>query len=397
MATLKGQNFRIYVGSSVVGKSTGCSATLNGNTDDSTHKDITGMASVPTIVSKSWSVQVDSLDVVDAATLLTAIKSMSPLTVMWDESSTTDNQTALKANFARRGQAYLSDVTFNWNDRENSTKSLQFSGSGELEKLATTPTTEVIAADTNYTKGQFVRLFLSNSNTATPTSVIAAAMQLSLHVALTVENATTKDTEGDWIIQEPTQLSYDISSTALVRSGETITSSVAGQTLANVEDIYEGSEPVKWEIAYVNGNNQRTKVAALVQGSAIITQLSLNGPNRQNADYTTQLTGVGDYTPVANVGIGAFVADTVSGEGGLMYGPIQLKAGQSLGTINYASQFQTGEGLGIWSVPDQDMITQSFADGIQAETVQEDGNYYIIQKVTDTRDAIPNVTYMVYV
>lgn len=397
MATLKGQNFRIYVGTSVVGKSTGCSVTLTGNTDDSTHKDITGMASVPTIVSKSWSVQVDSLDVVDAATLLTAIKSMSPLTVMWDESSTTDNQTALKANFARRGQAYLSDVTFNWNDRENSTKSLQFSGSGELEKLTATPTTEVIAADTNYTKGQFVRLFLSNSNTAAPTSVIAAAMQLSLHVAMTVENATTKDTEGDWIIQEPTQLRHDISSTALVRSGETITSSVAGQTLASIEDIYEGSEPVKWEIAYVNGNNQRTKVAALVQGSAIITQLSLNGPNRKNADYTTQLTGVGDYTPVANVGIGAFVADTVSGEGDLMCGPIQLKDGQSLGTINYSGIFQSGEGLGIWSVPDQNMITQGFADGIHPETVQDDGNYYIIQKVTDTRDAIPNVTYMVYV
>ena len=155
MATLKGQNFRIYVGTSVVGKSTGCSATLNGNTDDSTHKDITGMASAPTIVSKSWSVQVDSLEVCDAATLLKAIKSMTPLTVMWNESSTTDNQTALNANFARRGQAYLSDVTFNWNDRENSTKSLQFTGSGPLEKLSSAPTTEVIAADVNYTKGQF--------------------------------------------------------------------------------------------------------------------------------------------------------------------------------------------------------------------------------------------------
>lgn len=396
MATLKGQNFRIYVGTSVVGKSTGCSATLNGNTDDSTHKDITGMASAPTIVSKSWSVQVDSLEVCDAATLLKAIKSMTPLTVMWDESSTTDNQTALKATFARRGQAYLSDVTFNWNDRENSTKSLQFTGSGPLEKLASAPTTEVIAADVNYTKGQFVRLFLSSDNTATPNSVIAAAKQLSLHVALTLEDATTKDTEGDWVVQEPTQLSYDISSTALMRSGETVTSSVAGKTLANIEDIYESSEPVKFAIAYVDGANQRTKVIPLVQGSVIVSTLTLNGPNRQNADYTTQLTGVGDYTPVADMYKGTFVPDTVSGLGNYMLGPFKLMEGQDLETKHYSEQFHSGDGLGVWSVPSQDLVVD-FAGGIQQWACEETGDYYIIQKVQDERDVLKTIPYWVYV
>lgn len=396
MATLKGQNFRIYVGQSVVGKSTGCSATLNGNTDDSTHKDITGMASAPTIVSKSWSVQVDSLEVCDAATLLKAIKSMTPLTVMWDESSTTDNQTALKAVFARRGQAYLSDVTFNWNDRENSTKSLQFTGSGPLESLTSTPTTEVFAADVNYTKGQFVRLFLSNDNTATPTRVIAAAKQLSLHVALTLQDATTKDTEGDWVIQEPTQLSYDISSTALMRSGETVTSSVPGATLANIEGIYESSAPVKFAIAYVNGTNQRTKVVSLVEGSVIVSTLTLNGPNRQNADYTAQLTGVGDYTPVADIHKGTFVPDTVSGQGDYMLGPIKLSENQDLETLQYAEQFQAGYGLGLWSVPSQDLVVD-FADGIQQYTCEDTGDYYIIQKVSDERDALKTIPYWVYV
>lgn len=396
MATLKGQNFRIYVGQSVVGKSTGCSVTLTGNTDDSTHKDITGMASAPTIVSKSWSVQVDSLEVCDAATLLKAIKSMTPLTVMWDESSTTDNQTALKANFARRGLAFVSDVTFNWNDRESSTKSLQLTGSGPLEKLTTTPTTEVIAADVNYTKGQFVRLFLSSDNTATPNSVIAAAKQLSLHVSLTLEDATTKDTEGDWVIQEPTQLSYDISSTALMRSGETVTSSVAGKTLANIEEIYESSEPVKFAIAYVNGTNQRTQVVTLVQGSVIVTTLTLNGPNRQNADYTAQLTGVGDYTPVADMYKGTFVPDTVSGMGDSMLGPIRLSEGQGLETMQYSGQFHPGDGLGLWSVPSQDLVLD-FDSTIQQYTCEETGDYYIIQKSTDERDLLKTIPYWIYV
>lgn len=395
MATLKGQNFRIYVGTSVVGKSTGCSATLNGNTDDSTHKDITGMASAPTIVSKSWSVQVDSLEVCDAATLLKAIKSMTPLTVMWDESSTTDNQTALKATFARRGQAYLSDVTFNWNDRENSTKSLQFTGSGPLEKLSSAPTTEVIAADVNYTKGQFVRLFLSSDNTETPNAVIAAAKQLSLHVALTLEDATTKDTEGDWVIQEPTQLSYDISSTALMRSGENVTSSVAGKTLANIEDIYESSEPVKFEIAYVNGANQRTKIVPLVQGSVIVSTLTLNGPNRQNADYTTQLTGVGDYTPVANLFTGTFHDGDPSGEGEWSIGPIKMEEGQSIETLQYTAQFRPGEGLGLWDDVDKDLISSIDEDGIQRITVGNSGYYYISQK--SELQELTKVQYVVYV
>ena len=96
---------------------TGCTVTLTNNTDDASHKDIVGAAAMPTVVSKSWSVSCDSLDVADAAAMLTAIKSMQPMTLMWDETSTTDNQTRAKATFARKGQAYLNDVTFQFDDR----------------------------------------------------------------------------------------------------------------------------------------------------------------------------------------------------------------------------------------------------------------------------------------
>lgn len=293
--TLKGQNFRIYNGASVIGMATGCTVTLNSNTDDANTKDDVGMASKPTVISKSWSVSVESLSVADVGAMLTAIKSLTPFTLMWDESSTTDNQTAEGATFARTGTAYLNDCTFNFNDRENSTKSLQFTGIGPLAEVATTPSTTVLAAG-SYTKGQFVRLFLSSDNTTTPAAVIAAAKQLSLHVSLTLEDATTKDTTGDWQVQEPTGLTYDISTTALMRSGDTITSSVAGKTIADLEDIYEASNPVKWQIANVSGANQRTKGAVIASGSVIIATLTLNGPNRQNADYTANLNGYGAYT-----------------------------------------------------------------------------------------------------
>jgi predicted secreted protein len=147
-----------------------------------------------------------------------------------------------------------------------------------------------------YTKGQFVRLFLSSDGTTAPAKVIAAAKSLSLHVAMTLEDATTKDTTGNWQVQEPTGLNYDISTSALVRGNDTITSQTAAQDLASIEDIYEAGTPVLWQIANVSGANQRTKGTVIASGSVLLTQLTMNGPNRQNATYDVQLSGFGAYT-----------------------------------------------------------------------------------------------------
>lgn len=299
MATLKGQNFRILqqVGDEFkcIGMATNCTVTLNGNTEDASTKDDVSNAAKPTVISKSWQVSVESMEVADAAAILTAIKSLQPFTLVWDETSTTDNQAPTAAAFARKGQAYLSDVSFSFNDRENSTKSLQFTGSGALEALTEAPTYTAIAPST-YTKGQYVRLFLGSDNSATPAKVIASAKSLSLHVSMSMEDATTKDTTGDWQVQEPVGLSYDISTSALMRSGDNVTSTVQGQSLADVMSIYEASEPVKWQIAAVSGANNRDKGAVIASGSVVITSLTLNGPNRQNATYDAQLNGYGIYT-----------------------------------------------------------------------------------------------------
>lgn len=299
MATLKGQNFRILTLSGgkykCVGMATSCTVTLTNNTEEAGTKDDVGMAQKPSMTSQGWSVQVESLDVSDASAILTAIKSLTPFTLMWDETSTTDNQTGEQASFARTGTAYLNDATFNFNDRENASKSLQFTGSGALSTITTTPTYEAVSASA-YTKGQFVRLFLSSDNTAAPAAVIAAAKSLSLHVSMTLEDATTKDTPGNWQVQEPTALSYDMTTSALVRSNDTITSAVTGKSLADLETIYEAGTPVKWKIANVGGDNQRTASSTIVSGSCLLTQLTIQGPNRQNATYDAQLTGYGAYT-----------------------------------------------------------------------------------------------------
>ena len=296
---LKGQNFRILVYDTTatkfkcIGMATTCTVNLNANTEESSTKDDVGGSAKPEVTSNGWSVSVESLNVVDAGAMLTAMKSMTPFTLMWDETSTTDNQSIEEATYARKGTAYLNDLTLNFNDRENSAKSLQFTGTSALERLTTTPSTDTIAAG-SYTKGQFVRLFLSDSSN--PALVIAGAKTLSLHVSLSLESATTKDTTGNWDVQEPTGLSYDISSNALVDSGETITSGVGGQTLATLMDFYEASDLLYWQIANASGANQRTKGSVIASGQARITSLNINAANRQVATYDTQLSGYGDYT-----------------------------------------------------------------------------------------------------
>jgi len=299
---LKGQNLRILTFQAsdnkfyCVGMATSCTINLTANTDDSSTKDDVGGSAKPEVTSNAWSVSVESLNVVDAGALLTAMKSMTPFTLMWDETSTTDNQTTQDASYARKGQAYLNDLTLNFNDRENSAKSLQFTGTSALEKLSTTPITDIVAPG-SYTKGQFVRLFLSD--TSNPALVIAGAKTLSLHISLSLEDATTKDTPGTWQVQEPTGYTYDISTNALVASNEPITSSVDGQTLASLMEYYEANDILYWQIANVSGDNQRTKGSIICSGQCRITSLAINAANRQVATYDTQLSGYGDYTVAA--------------------------------------------------------------------------------------------------
>ena len=296
----QGQNFRLLQQDPVTGKyrcfgmSTNASINQSSNTDDATTKDVLGMASMPTVTTKSAQISVETLTISNAVELLKAIASGVPFTLIWDEVSAVNNQTPVGAAYARTCKAFLNDVTINLNDRENTATSLQFTSASAVEKITTTPTYEMVEPGT-FVKGQFVRLFLSKNNTDTPANVVLAPKSLSLHVSLSLEDATTKDTEGDWQVQEPTGLSYDISINALIKSGETITSSVPAVSLTDLQDIYEASEPVKWEIAHTSGANNRTKGEVICAGSAVLTALNISAQNRTVCKYDATFNGYGPY------------------------------------------------------------------------------------------------------
>lgn len=135
MANLKGQNLRVFIGTSYVLKAINCVITLTNNTSDQATKDDADLSPKPTMTSKGWTIQVDSLDVTDIGTLLTAIKSRTLLTATYDETSPTNNVSRLSAAFGRTGQAYITDLTIKFNDREFSAKNMTLTGCGPLNKF----------------------------------------------------------------------------------------------------------------------------------------------------------------------------------------------------------------------------------------------------------------------
>lgn len=293
MATLKGQNFRIFWGSNVFGGATNCTVNLTNNTDDTAVKDDAGAFSKPQVTTKSWSITVDALNISDISMFLSSVNSGTSFPVFWTETSGNNNQTPEEADFARTGNAIVTDFTFTCNDRENSVKNVTFTGVGGITELSNPP---VVSGSVNFTKGQYVRLYLSNDNTNVPLKVIASAKQLSFHVSVSLEDNSTKDTPGDWTFQEPASISYDISSSALVRANDDITSLIGGQALNDLIEIYEAGTPVKWFIANTSGDNQRTPGSKIVSGSALISSLSISAQVKQAVTYQTQLTGYGAYT-----------------------------------------------------------------------------------------------------
>ena len=232
----------------------------------------------------------------DIAALLTAMKAGTPFTLSFDKVATSNNQAPAGEGYALQGSAFLTDLTVNFNDREYSVKSLTFTGTGELTQGATISATTITSP--SKTRGEEVRLFIGVPSNPVVFEVIAAAKTLQLHVSVSTEVATTKDTTGMFDVIEPTGLAYDISTSALVSSGETITSQVDGVDFYDAESYLLIDNIVKWKIANVGGDNNRSVVSEppIVQGDAIVQQLTVNAQNRQVATYTLNLTGNGDYT-----------------------------------------------------------------------------------------------------
>ena len=117
---LMGEHYRVFKGGSAVAEESNCSVTIQGNLEESGSKDVTGSYSKQDMVSKQWSVQVDSQDATLATLrgMITAFNSDNKVTVGWDQADGTNNQEAQNADFARSGSAILNDLSIVMNNRQ---------------------------------------------------------------------------------------------------------------------------------------------------------------------------------------------------------------------------------------------------------------------------------------
>ena len=137
---IKGQNFRTFIGEeyeAAVVEAVSCQVTVSGNMEDATTKDSEGGYTEEQMVSKQWSVSVDSVDasVANLRALITRFNSDSYTYVGWDQTSTTAgemNRTAVGANFARSGLAILNDLSIQADNRTTIQVSCQYQGSGAI-------------------------------------------------------------------------------------------------------------------------------------------------------------------------------------------------------------------------------------------------------------------------
>ena len=136
LTKIKGQNFRTFVNETVVIEATNCQVTIQGNLEDATTKDSAPsyLFQEQSMVSKQWSVSVDSLDatIADLKTLLQRIKAADTVPVGWDQTGGSANNTAQNAAFARSGLAFLTDVSIQFNNRANISWTCQYTGTGAL-------------------------------------------------------------------------------------------------------------------------------------------------------------------------------------------------------------------------------------------------------------------------
>lgn len=141
-------------------------------------------------------------------------------------------------------------------------------------------------------KGQYIRLLLAT--TANPTKVIAAAKNMSLHLSAQTEESSTKDTTGDALEYEVTGQSYDISGSALVITDDDTLNTGANSMndlLGLVNDTL-----LYWKICLMSGTNNRTVSKVIASGTAKLTQLQMQGQNKQNATWSYTLNGYGGVT-----------------------------------------------------------------------------------------------------
>ena len=140
MATIKGQNLRVMVGGKCIAMATSCTFHISAQVESASTKDDANDFEVNEVTGLSWDASTDSLVTLTdngvngelPTDLLSLIINKTVVTLTFDETAGTNNRTGQNSAIKRSGQAYLTDYSLSAQNRQNSTLSCQFTGTGPL-------------------------------------------------------------------------------------------------------------------------------------------------------------------------------------------------------------------------------------------------------------------------
>jgi hypothetical protein len=140
MATIKSQNLRVMVGGKCIAMATSCTFHISAQVEDSSTKDDANDFANNEVTGLSWDAQTDSLVTLTdngvngelPTDLMSLILNKTKVTLTFDQTAGTNNRTGQNSAIKRSGQAYLTDYSLSAQNRQNSTLSCQFTGTGPL-------------------------------------------------------------------------------------------------------------------------------------------------------------------------------------------------------------------------------------------------------------------------
>ena len=140
MGTIKGQNLRIMVGGKCIAMATSCQFHIGTSLESVSTKDSVGDFDEQEVVGLNWDASTDSLVTLTdngqngelPNDLMSLIINKTLVTLTFDETAGTNNRTGQNATIQRSGSAYLTDYSLTAPNRQNSTLSCKFTGTGPL-------------------------------------------------------------------------------------------------------------------------------------------------------------------------------------------------------------------------------------------------------------------------
>ena len=140
MGTIKGQNLRVMVGGKCIAMATSCQFHVSAQLEDSSTKDSVGDFQEQEVTGLSWDAQTDSLVTLEdngtngelPQDLLSLMSNKTKVTLTFDQTAGTNNRVGQNSVIKKSGQAYITDMSVQAPNRQNSTLSVQFTGTGPL-------------------------------------------------------------------------------------------------------------------------------------------------------------------------------------------------------------------------------------------------------------------------